>query len=201
LAGLGSFSLKNLRSAHCEAIFDSLAGGKNPFGLLAFTLKPYRQEIEQIRVAGLPPQDGAAWQHVRSYIHHHGRLMSLSVRWTALRAELAVPDHVHFTAEQPARLNMIADRLYIALIVFPSASKQLAERLTSALGSQNEAATILRHPASTAAFADELSRFIASKRLSAVKDNIKIVAEEFRTSYVRPRGERCPAFGRHCRQS
>jgi hypothetical protein len=167
---------------HCEAIFDRLAEGKNPFNLFAFTLKPYRQIIEQIRVAGLPPQDGTAWQHVRSYIDHHARLTSLSARWAALRDELAVPDHVHFSAEQPAPLNMIADRLYLVLVVFPSASEQLFERLASALGSQSEAAAILRHHASTKAFADELSRFVASKRLSAVKENIKTVAEKFHSS-------------------
>jgi hypothetical protein len=169
-------------SPHRETILDSLAEGKNPFGLLAFALKPYRQSIAQIRVAGLPPHDNGAWHHVRSYVVLHGKLTSLSVRWAALRTELFIPDHVHFSAEQPSALDAIADWLHIALVVFPSDLSQLAEYLTSALGSRDEASSILRYPAATAAFGEELASFISARRLSGVQDKIKIIADQFRAS-------------------
>jgi hypothetical protein len=44
-------------------ILQGFAEGKNPFGLLAFKLKPHQEVIEQIRVSGLPPAGVDDWRH------------------------------------------------------------------------------------------------------------------------------------------
>jgi very-short-patch-repair endonuclease len=166
----------------CNTIFDDLADGKNPFGLLAIGLRQYRETIAQIRVSGSPPGGAGDWQHVRTYIAFCGRVTSLTSRWATLRAELLIPDDVHFSETRVAALDGIVDRLQIALVDYPSASERLSERLASALGSHNEAAAILGHHLSTAKFGDELACYVAAKRLSTVKDKIKRASDEFLAS-------------------
>ncbi|MGO9768746.1 MAG: AAA domain-containing protein [Roseiarcus sp.] len=168
--------------SQCDEIFQSLVAGKNPFGLLAFKLKAHQAVFAQIRLSGLPPTGADDWRHVSSYVSFCDQVVSLSSRWIALRGELSIPDDVHFSDERLSALDTIADRLQIALVTLPSAFEQLNERLASALGSRDEAMAILRHHTATATFGDELGRYIASIRLSAVKENIKRTSDAFRTS-------------------
>lgn len=167
---------------HCLAILDRLAEGRNPFGPFAFSLKQYRQSIAQILVAGLPPQDNGAWHHVRNYIVLRAKLTNLSTRWAALRAELFIPDGIHFGAEQPAALDAIADRLKVALVAFPADTSRLTECLASALGSREEAMNVLCDPAAIAGFGEALASFVAAKRMNAVQDQVRLAAAQFHKS-------------------
>ncbi len=168
--------------SQCDEIFQILAAGKNPFGMLAFKLKAHREVIGQIRLAGLPPTGTDDWRHISSYVAFCDKVVSLSSRWIVLRSELSIPDDVHFSDERLSALDTIADRLQVALVTLPSAFEQLTERLASALGSSDEAMSILRHHTATATFGDELGRYVASIRLSAVKENIKSTSDLFMTS-------------------
>jgi AAA domain len=67
-----------------DNILQSFAEGKNPFGLLAFTLKAHKEVIEQIRVSGLPPTGVDDWRHVCAYVVFRDKVMSLSARWITL---------------------------------------------------------------------------------------------------------------------
>ena len=168
--------------SQCDEILQNLVAGKNPFGLLAFKLKAHQAVIAQIRLSGLPPAGADDWRHVSSYLAFCDKVVSLSSRWTALRNELSIPDKVHFDVERLSALDTIADRLQIALVTLPSAFEQLNERLASALGSRDEAMAILRHHSATATFGDELRRYVASIRLSAVKERIERTSDTFKTS-------------------
>lgn len=168
--------------AQRDAIFDSLNDGKNPFGLLAFKLKTHQPAIEQIRVSGLAPTGADDWRHVTTFVAFREKVMSLSARWVSLRSELAVPDDVHFSDEYLAPLDRIADTLQAALIEVPKLSGTFTDTLAAALDSREEAVAILRHHAGTQAFGDDLARHVASMRLSAVKENIKLASEKFATS-------------------
>lgn len=168
--------------SQCNEIFESLATGKNPFGMLAFKLKAHQAVIGQIRLAGLPPTGMDDWRHVSSYVTFCDKVVSLSSRWIALRSELSIPDDVHFSDERLSALDTIADRLQVALVTLPSAFAELTEWLASALGSRDEAMAILRHHTATATFGDELGRYIASIRLSAVNESIRSTSDLFRTS-------------------
>jgi very-short-patch-repair endonuclease len=165
-----------------DNIFQSLAEGKNPFGLLAFKLKAYQEVVAKIRVSGLPPAGIEDWRHVRTYVIFLDKVTSLSARWHTLRGELLIPDEVHFSHERLSMLGTIADRLQCALVHLPSATEQLSERLATALGSRDEATAILRHHTAAAAFGDELGSYIAAGRLSAVREKITRTSDEFRTS-------------------
>ena len=157
----------------CSQIFQSYASGKNPFGLFAFRLKAYQPIVAQIRLAGLPPTTPDDWQHINSYLVFVDTVTSLASRWLTLRGELAIPDAVDFSHERLAALDVIADQLQAALVVLPSTYESITERLERALGSRTEAMAILRHHTSTAAFGDELGRYLAALRLGLVHDHIR----------------------------
>lgn len=165
-----------------DTILRSLAEGKNPFGLLAFKLKSHQEVIEQICVSGMPPAGVDDWRHVCVFMSFRDKVMSLSARWVVLRGELSIPENVHFSDERLLALDAIADTLQAALVDLPSWSKQLTERLTIALGSSQEALAIVRHHRATATFGDDLSRHIASIRLSTVKQHIKATSDQFAES-------------------
>jgi len=167
---------------HRETIFNALVQGKNPFGLLALALKPYRETIGQIRIAGLPPESAEAWRHVRTYTVFHGKLVSLASRWASLRPELAVPDDAHFDEHSASALDSIIANLQAVLVDHPVASKQITDKLADALGSVDEAIAVLRHQASVAQFGQELASFVVAARLNAVKGSIEEVASQFRAS-------------------
>ncbi|ULO25111.1 AAA domain-containing protein [Methylocystis sp. SB2] len=164
---------------HRDHILRTFAEGKNPFGLLTFRLREHQDVIEQIRVSGLRPADANDWRHVKTYVELYDKVASLSARWITLRGELSIPSGVHFSHENLSALDSIADRLQAAFVELPSTLEQLTERLTTALGSRDEALAILRHHTATAAFADELARRIASIRLSAVKEKIEELSHKF----------------------
>jgi len=168
--------------SHRDTIFNALAQGKNPFGLLAIGLKPYKETIGQIRVAGLPPDGASAWEHVRTYVKFHEKLISLSSRWASLREELLVSNEIHFGLENPSALDAVADGLRVAFVDHPCACREIANQLASALGSRDEAAAILAHHSSTAEFGNQLASFVSAKRLSAVKEKIRVAADQFRSS-------------------
>ncbi|MBM3272943.1 DNA helicase [Candidatus Kaiserbacteria bacterium] len=165
-----------------DTILRSLAEGKNPFGLLAFKLKAHQEAIEQICVSGMPPVGVNDWRHVCVFISFREKVMSLSARWIALRGELSIPEDVHFSDERLPALDAIADTLQIALVELPSGSRQVTERLATALGSSQEALAIVRHHRAAAAFGDDLARHVASIRLSAVKEHIKATSDQFAES-------------------
>jgi hypothetical protein len=110
------------------------------------------------------------------------KVTSLAARWTTLRVELAIPAEVVFHSERLSHLDMIADRLQQALITVPSTFTSLSERLERALGSQAEARSILHHHSSTAAFGDELTRYLAALRLGVVRARVEETGKAFTTS-------------------
>jgi len=165
-----------------DTILRSLAEGRNPFGLLAFKLKSHQEVIERICVSGMPPAGVDDWRHVCVFLSFREKVMSLSARWVVLRGELSIPENVHFSDERLPALDAIADTLQAALVDLPSWSKQLTERLTIALGSSQEALAIVRNHRATAAFGDDLSRHVASIRLSTVKEHIKATSDQFAES-------------------
>jgi len=168
-----------------DTILQTFAEGKNPFGLLAFKLKAHQEVIGQIRVSGLPPAGADDWRHVSIYVAFRDKVMSLSARWIALRGELSIPEDVYFSHERLSALDAIADTLQTALVDLPSKSGQLNARLAIALDSREEATAVLRHHATTAAFGDDLTRHIASIRLSVVKEHIKATSDQFAASTSR----------------
>jgi very-short-patch-repair endonuclease len=163
----------------CRQIFQSFGEGKNPFGLLAFKLKPHQEVIAQIRLSGLPPSKPEDWRHVDAYMLFLDRVVSLSARWITLRDEMSIPDHVHFSDERLSVLDGIADRLQAALITLPSAFEHATERLANALGNRDEALAILRHHTATSTFGEELGRYVASLRLNAVRENVERTSDAF----------------------
>jgi very-short-patch-repair endonuclease len=165
-----------------DQILQSLADGRNPFGILAFKLKAHQEVIAQIRLSGLFPDGTEDWRHVRDYVEFREKVVRLSSRWVTLRDEMSIPEDVHFGDQRVAALDTIADRLHAALVALPSAFAQITERLASALGSRDEATAILRHHTATAAFGDELSRYVASLRLSTVRELIRQTSDAFSAS-------------------
>lgn len=163
-------------------ILVSLIDGKNPFGFLAFKLKPYQPAIEQIRVSGLMPARPEDWQHVGDYVRFQEKIISLSTRWVSLRSELGIADDVSFSIAQIANLDRIGDQLQTALIDFPSSTQRLTERLTSAFSSQEEALEIINHHVLAKKFGNDLASHVASTRLNGVKERIKETAHQFSTS-------------------
>jgi very-short-patch-repair endonuclease len=168
--------------AECEQILQVYRSGKNPFGVFAFRLKAYQPLFAQIRLSGLPPATAADWTHVTAYMLMLDKVTSLAARWTTLRVELAIPAEVDFDSERVSPLDMIADRLQQALITVPSTFTSLSERLERALGSQAEARSILHHHSSTAAFGDELMRYLAALRLGVVRARVEETGMAFTTS-------------------
>jgi very-short-patch-repair endonuclease len=167
----------------CRQILQSLGEGKNPFGLLAFKLKPHQEVIAQIRLAGLPPSKPEDWRHVDAYMLFLDRVVGLSARWITLRVEMSIPDDVHFSDGRLSALDGIADRLQAALVALPSAFEHATERLATALGSRNEALAVLRHHTATSTFGEELSRYVASLRLNAVRENVERTSDAFRENH------------------
>ena len=168
---------------HRDTIFKALTQGKNPFGLLAFGLKPYSEAISQVRVEGLRPESASAWQHVGTYVEFREKMISLSARWASLRGELCLSDDIHFAVEKPAALDAVVDGLRVALVDYPATCREVADRLLAeALGSRDEAADILAHHASIAEFANQLASFVSARRLSAVREKAKVAADHFRSS-------------------
>jgi transcription elongation GreA/GreB family factor/very-short-patch-repair endonuclease len=168
--------------AECAQILQGYSTGKNPFGVFAFRSKPYQAVFAQIRLSGLPPASSHDWQHVSAYVLLLDKATSLAARWMTLRSELAIPDDVDFDAEGLSHLDTIASQLQQALIAVPFTYASISERLERGLGSQTEARSILQHHTSTAAFGDELARYLAALRLSVVRERVRETAAAFTTS-------------------
>lgn len=47
--------------------------------------------VAGIKVAGLPPADADAWQHVSDYLALHGKVLSFETRWNAFAADMGIP--------------------------------------------------------------------------------------------------------------
>jgi len=165
-----------------DAIFERLADGKNPFGLLAFSKRAHQPTFEQIRVSGLPPAGGDDWRHVASYTKFRDDVVSLSARWDSLRGELAAPEELAFSTERLSPLDRLIDTLQAALVDTPALSVALTDALAAALDSREEAAAIMRHHAGAQTFGGDLSRHAASVRLSAVDEQVALASEQFTTS-------------------
>ncbi len=163
-----------------DSILESYTGGKNPFGPFAFKLRAHQDVFTRIRVSGVPPVAPEDWRHVREYIAYSDSFIILSSRWVELRAAMDIPNEIHFSEDRLLELDKIVDRLRAAIVELPSSFEELTEQLASALGSKNDAAAILRHHTGAAAFADELARYVASRRLSVVKERIQQTADAFR---------------------
>ena len=78
-----------------------------------------------------------------------------------------------------AALDVISDRLQSALITLPSAYQSATDRLERAVGSRADAMAIIRRQTSTAAFADELARYLAALRYGVVRDRIQQTIDVF----------------------
>lgn len=160
-------------------ILDTLSSGKNAFGILAFGAKAHQPAFDAIRVAGRLPANAEDWSHVRSYFEFRSTVVSLSARWESLRGEIGAPANVAFGPDSLAQLDGLSDTLHACLVDVPTGQKEALAELTSALGSRDEAASILRQPASLAVFADALSRQVSSIRLAAVSKTISETAARF----------------------
>lgn len=168
--------------AECAQILQTYCAGKNPFGILAFRTKAYQPVFAEIKLAGLQPATPDDWKHVNAYTLFLDKVTSLSTRWVTLRRELAIPDEVDFDADRLTVLDAVADRLQQALVAVPSSYESISEQLERALGSRTDALAILRHHTSTAAFGDELGRYLAALRLGVVRDQVRQTAAAFTTS-------------------
>jgi hypothetical protein len=163
-------------------ILDTLIAGKNPFGMLAFGAKAHQPSFDEMRVAGRAPANPDEWRHVRVYVEFCGAVTSLSSRWESLKLELSVPDTLAFGPDALGLLDGLSDTLHACLVGIPTGLKEVSAQLSSALGSREEAAAILRQPASLAVFADALSRHVSSIGLTAVNKNVAETVAKFEES-------------------
>jgi hypothetical protein len=160
-------------------ILDVLVAGKNPFGLLAFSTKAFQPTFESIRVAGTHPAQPTEWTHVRQYIEFRKAVTNLSARWVSLRSELSAPNSVGFDIDSLSSLDNISDTLDAAFVAIPAEFAQMSEQLSSALGSAEEAHSVLRHPTALEAFADAFAKHISSVRLASVTKHISETLAQF----------------------
>nr|WP_249163478.1 AAA domain-containing protein [Bradyrhizobium diazoefficiens] len=160
-------------------ILATLSVGKNPFGLMAFGTKSHQPAIEAVKVAGLRPNTPNDWQHVQLFIEFCGAVTSLSARWETLKVELSAPSHLSFAVESVLLLDALSDTLHACLTGVPSQIAEMSKQLSVALGNRDEASTILRHPTTTAAFSQALSRHASSVRLAVVAKNVAEAVAQF----------------------
>ena len=62
-----------------------------PFGFLSFGAGAAKQQVPEIRVAGLEPRSADDWAHVERHLQLHEKLLVVSVRWNELAASLGLP--------------------------------------------------------------------------------------------------------------
>ena len=160
-------------------ILETLAKGKNPFGMFAFRLKAHQAAIEEILVTGTVPGEPDDWLHVHAFTLFRHKVANLSARWEALRAELRLPEELYFGPDELAALDVLTDTLRTAIVEMPREYSELGETLRHALGNHDEVRAILRHENAVAAFARDLSNHTASIRLNAVVKDIENVAKQF----------------------
>jgi len=74
-----------------QAIERARKTGK-PFGLMSFGKGDVKQQVDAIRIAGLPPKTVDDWMHVHRYVELHKNLLSFSVRWDQMVQKFSVPE-------------------------------------------------------------------------------------------------------------
>jgi very-short-patch-repair endonuclease len=73
-----------------EAVQRGAESGK-PFGLIAFGKSEVKETVAKVKVAGLPPTSAGEWQHVKSFMELHLRVVSFLTRWNQFAPTLSAP--------------------------------------------------------------------------------------------------------------
>jgi very-short-patch-repair endonuclease len=73
-----------------EAV-ERLAAGKSALGLLGFTKRALKAELDKVTVSGLPPNSTEGWEHVVAHRNFQDKATGFVARWNAAAAEVHLP--------------------------------------------------------------------------------------------------------------
>ncbi|RXK89110.1 very short patch repair endonuclease [Chlorobaculum sp. 24CR] len=198
-----------------EAVERGAQTGK-PFGLIAFGNREVRDTVAKVRVAGLPPSSAEEWQHVKSFMELHLRVVSFLTRWNQFAPTLSAPvleggvgdlRRIEIVASTARKAHQLATQHDVTLVrraeaVFAQAPVTLLHGTSEALAKVREHLTVHLSRADLAKAATQLSTLKAklagtsgpvSEKLQALVDeslgNDALAAERVAAEYAALLGE------------
>ena len=90
-----------------EAVQRGAESGK-PFGLIAFGKSEVKEAVAKVKVAGLPPSSADDWQHVKSFMELHVRVISFITRWNQFAPTLCAPLLEGGVGDELRRIELVA---------------------------------------------------------------------------------------------
>jgi very-short-patch-repair endonuclease len=172
-------------STEVSAIVARLAEGEQVFGFFAFKEKAHRTIVESIQVVGRSPESPSDWAHVRDHLQWREKVFLIHQRWEALAVESAPQinlSEIGGLQVEPRSTIVLASLVKIlraVVIGLPEAVRQIDSCLPQiALGAQT-ASSLWSQPERLAFARDIVRSAIAAAQLSAAKEEIKRIADQF----------------------
>ena len=172
-------------SAEVSAIVARLAEGEQVFRFFAFKEKAHRTIVESIQVVGRLPVKASDWAHVRNHLLWREKLFLIHQRWEALalesasRINLSEIGGLQLDPRSTIALASLVKILRAVVIGLPEAVRQLDSCLPNiALGAPT-ASSLWSQPERLALARDIVRSAITAARLSAAKQEIKRIADQF----------------------
>jgi very-short-patch-repair endonuclease len=172
-------------SAEVSAIVARLAEGEQVFRFFAFKERAHRTIIESIQVVGRLPEKASDWAHVRNHLLWREKLFLIHQRWEAIalesapRINLSEIGGLQLDPRSTIALASLVKILRAVVIGLPEAVRQLDSCLPKiALGAPT-ASSLWSQPERLALTRDIVRSAITAARLSAAKQEIKRIADQF----------------------
>jgi hypothetical protein len=173
-------------STEVSAIVARLDKSDQVFVFFAFKEKAHRTVVESIQVVGRSPENASDWAHVRDHLKWREKVFIIHRRWEALAVETGAPQinlseigALQLDARSTIKLQSLVKILRAVVIGLPEAVRQLNISLPQiALGAPT--AVSLWSQRERLAFAGDIVRSaLIAARLSAAKEEIKRIADQF----------------------
>ena len=172
-------------SAEVSAIVARLAEGEQVFRFFAFKERAHRTIVKSIQVVGRLPEKASDWAHVRNHLLWREKLFLIHQRWEALalesapRINLSEIGGLQLDPRSTIALASLVKILRAVVIGLPEAVRQLDSCLPKiALGAPT-ASSLWSQPERLALERDIVRSAITAARLSAAKQEIKRIADQF----------------------
>ena len=173
-------------SAEASAIVARLAEGEQVFGIFAFKEKPYRAVVESIQIVGRAPENALEWAHVRDHLSWRDKVFVIHRQWETFAVQSGAPQidlreigALQLEPRSTIALSSLVNILRRVVISVPTAIRQLDSCLPKIAPAAPSASSLWSQPERLAFAHDIVRSAIAAGRLSAAKNESKLLAERF----------------------
>ena len=179
-------TLREQVSAEAFAIVRRLAEGEQVFGIFSFKEKPYRAVVESIQIVGRAPENALEWAHVRDHLSWRDKVFVIHRQWETFAVQSGAPQidlreigALQLEPRSTIALSSLVNILRRVVISVPTAIRQLDSCLPKIAPAAPSASSLWSQPERLAFARDVVQSAIAAGRLSASKNELKLLAERF----------------------